>query len=312
MFLPLVVAAGLGLVLVAFAGLLAGTGRPRAGSTPDSAVLVAARRHAARWRGIGAVTAIAVPLALVLSPVRLSWPVGSTSGLGRGPALLPSLAAALLLTCVVVRELTAPTPRSVQRAADLRTRRVRDVVPAGWAWLVGGGGVALVVTLAVGVSLGSADDLGRPGRALLARCTGATAGQTSTVGPWPGSFYALPLALASLGGVLLAWWALRVVVRRPRPDLLSAEQDADVRRESGRQVALGLGVLLLGTVAPVAAVAAAGLGRNDCGPSWWGWSAAGFGGVALLGSAATAVCLAALLRGPVVGRQERCAARPGR
>ena len=83
-------------------------------------------------------------------------------------------------------------------------------------------------------------------------------------GPWPGSFYALPLACALLVLALLVALALRAIVNRPRPDLDSRGLDTLLRRWSVGNVLTAATVTVLGTLGPVAVLMASALAGSAC------------------------------------------------
>jgi hypothetical protein len=73
----------------------------------------------------------------------------------------------------------------------------------------------------------------------------------SSRGPWPGSFYALPLAVALGVLAVLVAIALRAIVARPRPDLDSRGLDTLLRRWSAGNVLTAATVTVLGILGPV-------------------------------------------------------------
>ena len=83
-------------------------------------------------------------------------------------------------------------------------------------------------------------------------------------GPWPGSFYALPLACALVVLALLVALALRAIVNRPRPDLDSRGLDTLLRRWSVGNVLTAATVTVLGTLGPVAVLMASALAGSAC------------------------------------------------
>lgn len=209
----------------------------------------------ARWAGlvVGVVAAVLV--------------LGSGS-LGVGVLLsAPALGLGVLLGVVVGELIGARVPRERARVAALEVRRVRDYLPRGLTATVATSGAALMVLLAITTAMAAPDDLGRPGRTLFRRCS-ATWGQSH--GPWPGSFYSVPLAVVLAAGVAVALVALRAVVLRPRssgPGDLA--EDDSWRRRSVTAVVGSLGVLLALPLAGVAFLAATGLAGIDCRPAWW-------------------------------------------
>src|SRR3712207_4896776 len=113
-------------------------------------------------------------------------------------------------TCALpICELRVSAPRGPVRSAALEVRRARNYLPRRLTAAVAGTGALLAVVLTATTATGSADDLGRAGRSLVRRCSAVQGGAS---GPWPGSFYALPLALMVVVGLVLAAIALRRVV----------------------------------------------------------------------------------------------------
>ncbi len=116
--------------------------------------------------------------------------------------------------------------------------------------LVSGGAWATAVA--------SPDDLGRAGRSLATTCG---PGCTGSRGPWPGSFYTVPLAVGLLLVLVLAVVAARAVVRRPRngadPDVVRLDDVA--RRRALETVVAAVGVAVGATLAGSGAVAALAL-----------------------------------------------------
>ena len=100
------------------------------------------------------------------------------------------------------------------------------------------------------------------------------------MGPWPGSFYSLPLAAVVALGLLVAAVALRSVVRRPRQgaDLVA---DDVLRRRAAETVTAAAGLLVVVPFAGVAVIAAGALGSvvrgplddASCAPVGWGLAA---------------------------------------
>jgi hypothetical protein len=156
-------------------------------------------------------------------------------------------------------------------------RRVRDYLPRRLAGTVLTAVVLLAGLLVTTTAMGSTDDLGRAGRSLSAQC-GALV--SSTVGPWPGSFYSLPLAAVVALGLLVAAVALRSVVRRPRQGGDLSADDV-LRRRAAETVTAAAGLLVVVPFAGVAVIAAGALGSIvrgplddvSCAPAGWGVAA---------------------------------------
>lgn len=190
----------------------------------------------------------------------ISW-----GGVGRGPMLAGPLVALGLLAGVLVGEVRVVAPGGPERRAALEVRRVRDVLTRGLT----GGAVAcvgyLLILLTVTTAMASADDLGRAGRALAIQCSPVL---QEVRGPWPGSFYSVPLAALVLGGLIAAAIALDRIVQRPRQGEDVTTDDA-LRRDAARAVVAAVGLLAvvpLGGVIPVTAIALLG---TDCAPVAW-------------------------------------------
>ena len=240
------------LVLLLLAGAVA-AGRPRPAESLPSR-LADVQRSTARWRTAGLV--VGVVLALVSA---------TTGSLGRGVMLAGPLLALCVLLGVVVGELRVTAPPAAERTAVLETRRVRDYVPFRLAAVVLTATVLLAGLLITTTALGSTDDMGRAGRTLFRRCSALTA---EGRGPWPGSFYSLPLAAVVGLGLLVAAVALHQVVRRPRQGGDLAADDL-LRRRAAEAVTAAAGLLVVAPLAGVAVIAGAALNGIDCAPVSW-------------------------------------------
>ena len=264
--------------VVLLVGLAAG-GAP----LPDDAQrLRAVARTTSRWRWAGVVAGV---VAVVVS--------AQSGSLGRGAMLAGPLFALCVLLGVVVGELRVAPARGELRSAVLETRRVRDYVPRATSWAVGsavlvGAGLLTATTLA-----GSPDDLGRAGRSLAYRCTDTLSG---AAGPWPGSFYSLPLAAVVLGGLAATAIALRAVTLRPRQGEDLAVDDA-LRRHAARAVVAAAGLLVAVPLAGVAAVTALTLNTAVQNTADCPYPAAGILSVPLLVGALFVALLALVLGG---------------
>jgi hypothetical protein len=96
-------------------------------------------------------------------------------------------------------------------------------------------------------------------------------------GPWPGSFYSAPLALALAAGLIGAAIVLHRVVRRPRvaSDAELRAIDDIVRERAAQTITAACGVLVAVPLAGTAIIAGGVLLRTACTPSWV--NAAGWG-----------------------------------
>lgn len=165
----------------------------------------------------------------------------TTTALGRIVAFAPIVAAGGLVLGAILGELTATRRQGAVRSASLATRRLGDYISAGQRRAVAAGVLLLVSVLGFGTLRGSADDQGRAGRALARSCVRAVSGVGpsevgSRRGPWPGSYYTVPLALGVVVLVLLAAVALRALVRRAALDTSSAALDVLARRVAAHNV----------------------------------------------------------------------------
>jgi hypothetical protein len=190
----------------------------------------------------------------------LAWWLAQTEGLGMGVALaLPALAVCVL-TGVLVGELATGNPSGETRRATLEVRSAWSYLPyVRVRWLAGLTGLLLVVLTMTSVA-GGPDDMGRPGRAFTTACGSDV---VTSVGPWPGTFYSLPVGAVVLVGAILAAVVLRTVLRRPRPavdDNTLASDDA-LRRGAARAITGACGLLVAAPLAGTAFFAGAALLR---------------------------------------------------
>lgn len=250
------------LLLLAFVTALLGGGvalasrQPGAPARPTPAVrLQAVRRRTLRWRQAGVLAGVAASAAAVA--------LGDT--LGRGLMLAAPLFALSVLLGVIAGELGVPAPGGPSRQVPLEVRRMRDYLPQPLVGAVTAAAALLASLLAVTTLSGSADDMGRAGRQLVRDCAG---GVTSAVGPWPGSFYSLPLALVLLVGAGATLLALRRIVQRPRQGENLALDDL-LRRQAAAGVTAAAGLLVAVPLAGVSGVTAIALLGHVCDPGWF-------------------------------------------
>ena len=251
-------------VPVAFVGLLVALMRRvvvTVGVNEHSGVVEIAR-HTRRWRIVGLLLGgVAAAVALVLGQ--------RVDALGRVTALAPTLLGAGILLGTIAGELSARPSVGIRRSAAVETRTLGAVLPRGRAVVLAASTTLLVGALAVGAAWGSADDQGRAGRVFSRICTVVDADlgpvtMSSSRGPWPGSFYVLPLAVAMLVLAVLVALALHAIVDRPRPELDSRGLDTLLRRWSVGNVLTAATVTVLGTLGPVAVFMASALGGMSC------------------------------------------------
>jgi hypothetical protein len=224
--------------------------------------LVEIARRTRRWRVAGLLLGGAAAVGALVLGQRVD-------ALGRVTALGPTLLGAGILLGTIAGELTARPSVGVRRSAAVETRTLSAILPRSRAMVLAGSTALLVGTLALGAAWGSADDLGRAGRVFARSCTIVDPGLGSLVmsgshGPWPGSYYAAPLAVALTGlGVLVAV-ALRAIVARPRPELDSRGLDTLLRRWAVGNVLTASTVTVLGTLGPVAMLVSSALIHTPC------------------------------------------------
>jgi len=264
--------------------------RPLELDAPRHAALLAAHRKAVGWRWAG------LGLGVVAASVTA---VTVTAGLyNLGAMLAPTVFGLCVMGGVVVGELLSKIPRRQGvRTAALETRTVGDYLPRRLSGVVAASAVGLGALLVTTTLMGSADARGRADRFLIRQCTPDLSLAT---GPWPGSFYSVPLGIGVVIGLLGAAVALRTVVLRPRggsdPDLAAA--DDVLRRWSAEAVVAATGVMVAASLSGVAFVASLDLHRVACPPSSWtilGLALAVVGALMLL---LTSWCLALLLAAP--------------
>ena len=219
-----------------------------------------------------------------------------TGALGRGELLAAPVFALGVLAGVLPGEVTVEAPSHGRREASLTQRRILDYMPRTLG-LVVALDLLLLVALLVATSLsGSAADLGRPGRSLARSCGDGTGWAG---GPWPGTYYTLPLAALVAVGVAGTAITLRLVCRRPRVG--NVETDTATRRASAAVVVAGCGILVAIPLAGIALTAAAQLHDAPCGPGWWPATALALLVTALAQLVLLAACARKLLPRPNLG-----------
>jgi len=227
--------------------------------------------------------------------------VVQTGSLGIGLLLAPPVAALGLLLGILAAELSVRPPAGPRRTASLGTRRGGDYLPRRLTTVVATTGAALAAVTATTTALASPDDMGRAGRWLSAACSPVS---SASRGPFPGSYYTVPLLVVVAVGVLLALVVLRATVARPplqRDDAAddgALAADLELRAQAARAVVAGLGVLFALPLGGVSALAAMGLaGMQGCGPAWWPWAAVALLVVAVLAGVVLVWCTAVALLG---------------
>jgi hypothetical protein len=260
------------------------------GACLATAVAVAAWLVHARSPGTVPVRGAAVPVAVVrrTASFRLAGVIaglaagGAAAGqgaLGRGPLLAGPVFGLCVLAGVAAGEISVRPTAGRTRTAAVEVRRVRDYLPRGLAAAVTVAAAVLAALVAVTTVTAGPDDLGRAGRVLLLSCQ---AGLQQAYGPWPGSFYSVPLAAVVAVGLIAGGGALRVVIRRARTgaDAGAVAADDALRRRAARTITGACGILVALPLAGVCLVSAGALLSISCHPAWWTY--AGWALVALL------------------------------
>jgi hypothetical protein len=267
--------------VVVVVALVAGFVQVRRAALPDGALVRSESvRTAAIWRWAGVIAGMVVGGAMATSNI-----LG-----GRGLMLAAPLFGICVLAGVLVGEAHVRPFRGPTRVAALEVRGVRDYLPRGLTSVVAAAAVLLVVLLIATTAAGSADDLGRAGRMLQVQCRTAQGLETHGRGPWPGSFYSIPLALVVIAGLIAAWAALRQIVRRPRsgPDPTAVAADDALRQRAARGVTAACGILVAIPLLGVSMFTAPPLLTMPCRPAWW--SVAGWGLVILIPGMVALIC----------------------
>lgn len=216
--------------------------------------LGAVARSTRRWRLTGLLVGLVVAATSAQS-----------GALGRGVLLAGPLFGLCVLLGVVAGEMGVRAPAGARRSAALEVRSGRDYLPRWLTYAVGVATALLIVLLGFTSVIGSADDLGRAGRSLTRACSDLS---REGRGPWPGSFYAWPLAVVVLVGLAVAGVALASVTRRPRQGEDPGLDDA-LRRQVATGVIAAVGLLVTVPLVGVGSVAAAGLLQICAAPVAW-------------------------------------------
>jgi hypothetical protein len=228
-----------------------------------AAVPAAAARRTASFR-----------LAGVIAGLVAGGAAAASGMLGRGLLLAGPVFGLCVLVGVVAGEISVRPAGGQTRTAVVEVRRVRNYLPRGLATAVMAAAAVLLALVTVTTVTAGPDDLGRPGRVLLLSCG---PGLWQDHGPWPGSFYSVPLAAMVAAGLITAGVALRVVIRRARagadPDVVAA--DDALRQRAARTITGACGILVALPLAGVCLVSAGALLSFSCHPAWWtyaGWT----------------------------------------
>ncbi|GIH03967.1 hypothetical protein Rhe02_20340 [Rhizocola hellebori] len=195
-------------------------------------------------------------LGIVLGAVA-AWQFAQRLPLGRGYALAGPVFAAVLLCTALLAQRFAPRPAAAgPRSASLTIRRIRDYLPRFPAYVAGISTVLLVLLLVGTTTAGGPDSEGRLGRAFTRVC-----GEFSTTnGPWPGSYYSIPILTATGVCLVLTLIALQAVARRPR-----LPGDEGTRRRAAEVIVSGYGIAVLTPLAGCAALTVNVISAGQCG-----------------------------------------------
>jgi hypothetical protein len=211
-------------------------------------------RRATLYRLAGLVAGVLAAILLATAPPH--W-------LGLGLMLAVPAFSLCLLAGVLMGELVTAPALGPTRTAALEVRTARRYLPRAMTGWVAGLLIALVALLTATTLAASADNLGRAGRSLSRACS---SDHSASAGPWPGSYYSLPMAAVVILGLGAAALVVRTVARRHRhgsdPDQVAADDHA--RRLSARIVTAACGILVATPLAGSALVAGAELLRFDC------------------------------------------------
>ncbi len=227
-----------------------------AGGDAEVDPVLRVRDRTTAWRLAGVVTGIAAGAALSKAPG--TW-------LGLGAAIAGPAFALCVLAGVIAGEMFGRAPRGVTRRAVVEVRTASAFLPRPALIAVVVFGTLLTALVVATSVVASADDQGRWGRAFTVACA-SPPGLVSTGSPWPGGFYAVPIGLTVLIGLIAAGFAARAVARRHRPGRGEPDRLADdsVRRDSARAIAAAMGVMVTVLLAGSALIAGRVLAGLDC------------------------------------------------
>lgn len=208
----------------------------------------------ARRSAICQITSLAVGIAF-------AWRLATIDEFGIGVAMAPSALAICLLIGVLIGELSIGDRSSGTRNAILEVRSVWTYLSRTTIRVLAVLAGLFLTTLTITSIVGAPDELGRPGRSLTILCN---PGQENSSGPWPGTFYSLPMGAVVLTGIILAAITLRTVLHRPRltsDENILAADDA-LRRNSVQKITAAVGFLIAAPLAGAAYSAAVALHMN--------------------------------------------------
>lgn len=212
---------------------------------------------------------------------------------GRSLFLVPAVVGLGVVVGVLGGDRQVRPPTSPQRSAGLERRRLLDYLPHRLSVTVALTALVLGALLAMTTLLGSRDPstVGSAGRVVALRCLAEGGTSVSSRGPWLGSFYSVPLAVAVVVVLAVAAIGARAVVLRPRAsadagDRCAIDADERLRRRSAEALVAGCGAAVAATLllaAPLTAIAMVGFRSGGVAagqpvpclpPGWWasmGW-----------------------------------------
>ena len=251
--------------------------------------------HANReWRLVRLTRAAGV-VAGVLSAVA----VLQTGSYGVGAMLAPAVFGLCVLLATALGE-TVVRPRRPEgaRSASLSPRRISDYRPRFTTALVATMLVVSAATMLLTTLTASHDE--STGGYRQVSCSAAE--YASSRGPYPGSYYTVPLALVLLVVVLVAGVAARQVVQRPRGMAETDLDDDALRRRSLDVIVSATGLAVGAPLVGVALLAGGGLlgltgGQQSCAAGWMAPVGIALLVTAVLAIGASMICAGRLLLG---------------
>lgn len=234
--------AGLGLLvttLLVFAVALAPLVLDSRRTPARSEQAVRANRHATLASVVGVALMVLVLLALANVPLRNV--TSDSERDGRLIAVLPALGGLCLVLAQVVGQVTWPRPTGTVREAELVRRRVADVAPRPQRLLlVTWPALTLATLLVTGLAASGPRTISAPG---------------GDLGPYPGWYYGIPVAVAVLVLVAATEATLRLITLRPAVAAVAPAWDLHLRRRSARHLLGGVQLALGAQLVVVLALA---------------------------------------------------------
>lgn len=211
----------------------------------------------ARWAGIG----IGVLSTLVIGGLSVSSVLPGRLGLGALVGVGPLVGAAIVVGAILLGERTLPAHSERQRVGLLAHRGPRTMFPTLAVVVAALSALALLTVTIASTVFASPDDQGRAGRSFAYSVADPRIGTLSgSRGPFPGSWYTVPVWSALVLLLAVTAWALVVIVRRRPSD---DPADALLRRRSAAAVlgaaSAGMSIVAIGVgVVTAAVIGAAG------------------------------------------------------